>query len=227
MAKVGRIGPALGAAVLVWGSAACSGGSDDGQVSTDETSADAPADPGSGGGDGGEAGDEAAGEDGGEDGGEAGDQGGDGATGTAGETEQRDGTVRQTAVLARLPGRADGDCVPVGDRRDVRSGDIGAGPFEDARAQFVKQRGAGQPPVVRLYFIPASGGQQLPGLQLVVRNRDTGDRHEVKETTTSDADRWTFYDAEVPVPRPGTYEIRATSGSDSGCFLVQFGQRSR
>ena len=125
-------------------------------------------------------------------------------------------------MLDRLPGSAGDACVAVGDRRDVRSGGIGAGPFDEARTSFADQTESGTPAQVSLYFIPANGPGSKPGLTVTMDNTTTGATQTLHETTTADADVWTFFQTEIPVPAPGKYRIRATSGGDSGCFLVTF-----
>jgi hypothetical protein len=150
------------------------------------------------------------------------------ATGSAEAPGSEDGgpgtdrEAQQVSLLEALPGEAGEGCVRVGDNRDVRSGSVGAGPFDEAVRSYRQQRSDGQPATVRLYFIPATGGEELPGLSLTVENTRTGAEQTVKVTDTADADGWTFYDVQVPVPADGTYEIRAVSGPDSGCFRVRF-----
>ena len=210
MSKLWRSGAACCVTVLVCGVGACSSGDDApaGADSAGSTTQGATA-SGSGGGDVGGStpstkDDETADGEATEDGSSAG------------------GGAAQTTVLKRLPGPADGRCVPVNGRRDVRSGGLGAGAFDEAISSFRAQQRAGQPATVRLYFIPATGGTKLPGLVVTLRNTRTKDEQTIKQKTTSDADAWTFYDTQVPIPAPGEYEIRAASGDDTGCFRVEF-----
>lgn len=156
------------------------------------------------------------------------DAGGDGAgdspgAGAAtGDDHAGTASAAQATVLDRLPGPARG-CAPVAGQRDVRSGDFGAGPFDEARSTFQAQTSAGTPATVRLYFIPAGGADRTPGLTVTVRNTETGVQRTVRQRETSDADRWTFYDTQVPISEPGRYRLQARSGSDVGCFVVDFG----
>lgn len=120
----------------------------------------------------------------------------------------------QTDVLARLPGSPGKACVAVGTARDVRSGGFGAGPFDDARASA----GSGD---LRLYFIPEHA-KSLPGVVVTGRNAATGETFRQRQRIAADADQFHFYDLQLPAST-GTWQIRAISGVDSGCWTVDLG----
>lgn len=73
---------------------------------------------------------------------------------------------------------------------------MAGGPFDDAERQYAAQSsGAKSMPLVRLYWIPAHG-RSASGL--------------------------VFSDTQIPVPAVGTWQLRARSGSNAGCFTVTF-----
>ena len=123
----------------------------------------------------------------------------------------------QSDVLRRLPGRADGGCVPVGDRRDVRSGGLAAGPFDTARAGYSPAYGNAQ--VIRLYLVPEHAAT-MPGLTVTARREGGGEVVRQRQAQTADADLFRFYDLGLAIPRAGTWVIRAAAGQDQGCWIL-------
>jgi hypothetical protein len=126
----------------------------------------------------------------------------------------------QSGVLARLPGSDSGQCVSVGDRRDVRSGGIAAGPFDTAREGYGTSIQPGlSRRTVRLYWIPEHS-ESMPGLTVRMQRLqpDPGSAQTIRQQDWADADQWRFYDTNLEFPSAGTYRLRVTAGQDSGCF---------
>ena len=140
------------------------------------------------------------------------------ATGSTDES-----AMTASSVLDRLPSPA-GSCPAVGSDRDVRSGSMAAGPFDAARAQFSSSKPTSpEATKVRLYWIPKSGKTSAHGLVLkVTKVGSNGTVNTVRDAVVADAGGVSFYDSQVPIPGPGTWQIKATSGSDTGCFQVTF-----
>ena len=99
---------------------------------------------------------------------------------------------------------------PVGKERDVRSGSMGAGPFDEARASFSTKSKSSRK--VDLYFIPTHA-KKLTGVTVTAKNADTGAKLTKKSKTIGDADQWKF-------PEAGTWVLRAAAGQDEGCWVV-------
>lgn len=126
----------------------------------------------------------------------------------------------QSGVLARLPGNDTGRCISVGDRRDVRSGGIAAGPFDTAREGYGTSIQPGMSPrTVRLYWIPEHS-TTMPGLTVRMQRLqpDPGAAQTIRKNDWADADQWRFYDTNLEFPSSGTWRLRVTAGKDSGCF---------
>jgi hypothetical protein len=132
-------------------------------------------------------------------------------------------SLTAASVLTRLPNPA-GSCPAVGGGRDVRSGSMAAGPFDTAKKQFATSRSTSpEPTKVRLYWIPKSGKAVSGGLVLKVTKVAAGAKtNTVRDGVVSDAAGVSFYDSQVPIAGPGTWQIKATSGQDTGCFRVTF-----
>lgn len=132
-------------------------------------------------------------------------------------------TMTATSVLNRLPSPA-GKCPAVGNGRDVRSGTMAAGPFNTAKAQFAASKPTSpESTKVRLYWIPKSGKVSPHGLVLkITKVGAAGTANTVRDAVVADAGGVSFYDSQVPIASAGTWQIRATSGSDTGCFRVTF-----
>ena len=128
---------------------------------------------------------------------------------------------KQSDVFARVPGSTSSDCVVVGDRRDVQSGGIVGGPFDDAKASYgTKRPGLGKN-VVRLYWIPLNS-KKMPGVTVKATNLSSGESTEVTRKAVADAEQWKFYDTELPLDSPGTWRFVVASGPDRGCFELDF-----
>lgn len=129
----------------------------------------------------------------------------------------------QSNVIKALPGSTTSKCVTTAGQRDLRSGTMGAGPFDTARADYGTKRPGVSKDSVRLYWIPQNS-KSMPGLVLQGRNLDTGRTISVKETTVGDAEDWRFYDTNVRLPEPGRWRLTASSGSQRGCFDLTVGR---
>jgi hypothetical protein len=129
----------------------------------------------------------------------------------------------QGSVLNSLPGdAANGACVAVGSKPDIRSGTMAAGNFVTARKAFTDQAKTKSQPSIFLYLIPSNA----KGLtKVTVKLRSTTDG--TTRTTTSDqtqyADDVFYFPVNVSIPARGTWELTATSGGNTGCFSVVFG----
>ena len=128
----------------------------------------------------------------------------------------------QGDVLASLPGDPSGDCVEVGDLRDVRSGTMAAGNFATARQQFADQVGTKSQPTVFLYLIPSDS--RKPGAVSVrLQQVPSGPERTIKSDVMATADRWRYFPVNLSIPDKGTWRITATTRKAKGCFLVTFG----
>lgn len=129
----------------------------------------------------------------------------------------------QSSVLSSLPGSAKSGCVAVGERSDVRSGTMAAGNFVTARKAFADQAKTVPAPTINLYLIPADA-RTLRKVTLTLEQ--VGGQH-LKRTFTStsvqDADQWKYFAVQASVPAAGTWRLRATSNTSTGCFDVVFG----
>lgn len=123
--------------------------------------------------------------------------------------------MNQTVVLRRLPGSTKPVCQRVGNRHDVRSGSMAAGPFDTARHSY------GNGPV-RLYWIPQQTGD-LSGVSVTATNLRTGTVVHYQHTIVSSADPWQYYDTLIPLHPRGTWRLQARSGTATGCFVVKLG----
>ena len=126
----------------------------------------------------------------------------------------------QADVLDRLPGGGGPGCVQVGTARDVRSGGFAAGPFDTASAG-VRPAEDGNASTVRLYFIPEHA-RSMPGVVVAGRDLGSGATFERHQRTVAKAERFRFYDLELPVTT-GTWRITASAGPDVGCWTVALG----
>lgn len=138
--------------------------------------------------------------------------------------EPNPGPSSQETVLASLPGDTSGACVDADDQRDVRSGGIAAGAFDEAADSYVAPGGDD---VVSLYWIPAHASE-LSGLTVRGTQVSGGAASFVHDETTvseliGDTGEWRYYLTDISIPAPGTWRLEATSGEDSGCFTVTFG----
>jgi hypothetical protein len=128
----------------------------------------------------------------------------------------------QSNVLTSLPGSKKSTCVSTAGKRDVRSGSMGAGPFDQARKDYGKKRDGMPKDAVELYWIPRDSAK-MPGLVLTGVNSDTGKRISVHSKNVGDADMWRYYNTQVRLPDPGHWRLTARSGSQQGCFELVVG----
>ena len=127
----------------------------------------------------------------------------------------------QDYVLKKLPGTTKDKCVNVGDEQDVTSGSLAMGNFQTARAQYAQLETQSEQPTVNVYVIPKH--RAMPGVRIVMTPVTA--KGTVKTVTSKDvqpADVWKYYSVHMPVPAPGTWRLDVRSGSDSGCFKVDF-----
>lgn len=129
---------------------------------------------------------------------------------------------RQSDVLARVKGNANGSCQRVAGRRDTRSGGFVAGPFDQATSSYGTKRSGFARTEVRLYWIPEHA-RHLPGLTVTATSG--GRQVRLHQRVVSDAEQWKFYDSRLRLPAGGTWTLRAASGPDRGCFLMTLPQR--
>lgn len=132
------------------------------------------------------------------------------------------GTPRtQTAVLTHLPGPAVARCVVVGASHDVRSGALAMGDFAAARATYAQTNGGYDAQPTHLYVIPESRSTRSATLTLT-RIGGGAAPIRVRSDHAADAAQWRFFPIALAITRPGTWRIRAASGSAHGCFVVTF-----
>jgi hypothetical protein len=127
----------------------------------------------------------------------------------------------QSTVLASLPGSTSSTCENVGSYTDLRSGSIAAGNFAHARAQYTESAALTPVPQVDLYAIPRHAAM-LTTLTITVDPTGAGPTKTLTSTSVQQADAWTYFAVQLPVPAPGGYQITMVSGADRGCFLVTF-----
>lgn len=139
-------------------------------------------------------------------------------------TPGRDGgapQANQRSVLKSLPGSTAAKCQVVRNRRDVLSGSMGAGNFQQARQQFKTDYGTTEVPMLNMYAIPEHAGH-LKKVTAVINPRGAGQSTRVTSKTVEPADAYRYFAMQLPVRKPGTYRISLRSGHDSGCFIVTF-----
>ena len=123
----------------------------------------------------------------------------------------------QTDVLSNLPGSTKPGCVPVGKESDVRSGDMAAGPFDAARKSYSAKKPAKQ--LVSLYFIPTHSAK-LKDITVTGKNASTGATFTKMSKTIGDAEQWRFFQLELTLPDAGKWTLKASTGQDYGCWVV-------
>jgi hypothetical protein len=128
----------------------------------------------------------------------------------------------QSNVLTSLPGSKKSTCVSTAGKRDVRSGSMAAGPFDEARKVYGKKHAGMAKDEVQLYWIP-SDSSKMPGLVLTGVNRDTGKRFTVHSSNVGDADEWRYYNTTLRLAQPGHWRLTARSASQKGCFDLVVG----
>jgi hypothetical protein len=127
----------------------------------------------------------------------------------------------QSTVLASLPGTTSATCEDVGSHTDLRSGSIAAGNFAHARAQYTQTVASTEVPELDLYVIPQHAAK-LTTLTITMDPTDSGATKTLTSTSVQQADAWSYFAVQLPVPAPGGYQLTMVSGADRGCFLVTF-----
>lgn len=138
---------------------------------------------------------------------------------TSGTTAKKPSS--QKKVLDTLPGKSTGGCVDVGSLSAVRSGSVAMGDFADARARFLKTKGAYDADPSFFYVIPESRDAKRVK---VVLTPETGhaDAIRVVSDQVEDAAQWKYFPISVKIPTPGTWRFSVTVGAEHGCFDADF-----
>lgn len=129
--------------------------------------------------------------------------------------------VNQAAVLTSLPGSAKVTCAQVGSNRDLRSGSIGMGNFQNARHDFSSQLGHTEVPQLNMYIIPEHT-KHLTSATVRVAPTGSGKPSIVRTNQVEDAEPYQYFALVLPIAHAGTYRLTVTSGTDTGCFIVSF-----
>lgn len=127
----------------------------------------------------------------------------------------------QDYVLKKLPGTTKNECVDVGDNQDVTSGKVAMGNFQMAREQYSQLEKQSEQPAVNIYVIPRH--RSMPGVRITMTPVTA--KGTVKTVSSKDvepADIWKYYSVHLPVPASGMWRLDVRSGSDNGCFKVDF-----
>jgi hypothetical protein len=127
----------------------------------------------------------------------------------------------QSTVLASLPGSTSSSCESVGSHTDLRSGSIAAGNFAHARAQYTETAATTEAPQVDLYVIPRQAAK-LTSVTITVDPTGNGPTTTLTSKSVEQADAWSYFAVQLPVPAPGNYQLTMVSGPDRGCFLLTF-----
>ena len=126
----------------------------------------------------------------------------------------------QEDVLVRLPGGDGSQCRDTDAHRDVRSGGFAAGPFDTVREEHSARYGDDR--TVRLYLVPEHA-DEMAGVQVRATSRRGAAPVEVVQEEYADAEQFRFYDVDLPLAASGVWTIRAVSGPDRGCWVVDLG----
>jgi hypothetical protein len=127
----------------------------------------------------------------------------------------------QSTVLASLPGSSAATCENVGSHTDLRAGAIAAGNFAHARAQYTQLAATTEVPQLDLYVIPQHAAK-LSTLTITIDPTGAGASKTLTSKSVEQADAWSYFAVQLPVPAPGAYQLTMTSGTDRGCFLITF-----
>ncbi|WP_418276075.1 hypothetical protein ACNHYB_14610 [Isoptericola jiangsuensis] len=141
-------------------------------------------------------------------------------SGEVAETAQPSKDGKQEPLFNRVPGDESGKCLKVGDERDVRSGGIVGGSFDDARKSWDVEQPGKPSGTARLYWIPMDASE-MPGVEVVATNKKTGDKVVTDQDLVSDAEQWRYYDTYIALPAAGEWTFEVTAGEDTGCFVVK------
>ncbi|HEY6935213.1 MAG TPA: hypothetical protein VI452_17575 [Marmoricola sp.] len=95
------------------------------------------------------------------------------------------------------------------------------GDFADARARFLKTKGAYDADPSFFYVIPESRDAKRVK---VVLTPETGhaDAIRVVSDHVEDAAQWKYFPISVKIPTPGTWRFSVTVGAEHGCFDADF-----
>lgn len=128
----------------------------------------------------------------------------------------------QTSILKKFPGSTKSStCVTVGSRHDVTSGTVAMGNFQTAAKLYKAQVKKSQTPLVSLYVIPTH--RSMPGVQITMTPVNAkGKSRTINSKEIEPADIWQYYSVHLPISSPGSWRLKVSSGSDSGCFDVTF-----
>jgi hypothetical protein len=127
----------------------------------------------------------------------------------------------QSSVLAGIPGSTSTACENVGSHTDLRSGSIAAGNFAHARAQYTQTAATTPVPALDLYVIPQHAAE-LTTLTITIDPTGAGPTKTLTSKSVEQADAWSYFAVQLPVPAPGGYQLTMVSGPDRGCFLITF-----
>ncbi|WUH97787.1 hypothetical protein OHR68_30365 [Spirillospora sp. NBC_00431] len=102
-----------------------------------------------------------------------------------------------------------------------------AGNFHAARIQFSDQGTNQGDARVKIYWTPLhASSKPWTGPRLTVHltrlsgTRITRTLHQ--PTVAHGADGRSFYPTDTPIPAPGRWKLEASTGQDTGCFIVTF-----
>jgi hypothetical protein len=135
---------------------------------------------------------------------------------------QKPGAI-QAAPFRGAAGSSSDRCVLVGHHRDVRSGGFLAGPFGiDEQGFAAAYRQAGRRTEVKIYWMPLHVAH-MP--ELTVQEIHLPDRTVApltRQPYVAAAGGHLFYPSAIPIPEPGTWELVAKAGPNTGCFIASF-----
>ena len=135
---------------------------------------------------------------------------------------QKPGAV-QAAAFRGVPGSSSDRCVAVGHHRNVRSGSFLAGPFGiDEQGFAAAYQQAGRRSEVKIYWMPLHVAHMS---ELTVREFHLPDRTMApltRQPYVAANSGYLFYPSAIPIPEPGTWELVAKAGPNTGCFIATF-----
>lgn len=128
----------------------------------------------------------------------------------------------QQMVLDKLPGNTRaGSCVSVRNKRTVTSGTIAMGNFKAAQELFRAHHDKPGSTTLNFQVIPKH--RSMPGAHITLSPaKGPGKTHTSTSHDVEPANIWKYYSVQLPIPKAGTWQIKVQSGSDRGCFIVNF-----
>lgn len=128
----------------------------------------------------------------------------------------------QHAVLAHLPGPSHSSaCVAVGNRTNVRAGELAMGNFALARQNFSAAKSAYQAAPSFFYVIP--GSRSAKNVTVVAsRLGASGAPVRVHSDQVEQAAQWNYFPIQIQLPSSGTWRFRVSAGVEHGCFDASF-----